>query len=226
MICCIKGTFIVKYSGIIFDLDGTLLDTIEDLANSMNCVLQKQGFPQHTTEEYKTFVGNGMEKLVERALPSERRDKKIVALCLAQLHKEYGCRWDERTKPYQGVNELLDKLAVLGVKMSILSNKPDLFTKQMVDKFFGLKRFQLVFGAREDVAKKPDPVAALEIVKLSKIAAEKYLYLGDSGVDMKTANAAGMYAVGATWGFRKADELMENGGKILIDSPVEIIKLI
>lgn len=216
----------MSYSGIIFDVDGTLLNTIDDLANSMNFVLKKHGFPEHATEEYKYFVGNGMEKLVRRALPAEKLDEKMVRLYLDELEKEYSKRWNEFTKPYEGINELLDNLDALGIQMSILSNKPHQFTEIVIDKFFRSERFSFVFGARIGIPKKPDPFSALEISRLSEIPTSDYIYLGDSGVDMKTANAAGMYAVGAAWGFREADELLSNGAKTLLKSPMELIEII
>ena len=214
------------YSGVIFDLDGTLLNTLDDLANSMNYVLRKHGFPVHAVERYRYFVGNGMEKLVRRALPPESQDEKMVELCLFEMEREYSERWHDATSPYGGINELIDRLDSMGIKISVLSNKPDYLTKMTTDKYFGITRFSFVIGARIGVPKKPDPFSALEISRLSKIPPSDYLYLGDSGVDMKTANAAGMYAVGATWGFREIDELLENGGKALINSPLELVKLI
>jgi phosphoglycolate phosphatase len=220
------GEISMGYSGVIFDLDGTLLNTLDDLANSMNHVLIKHGFPVHAIERYRYFVGNGMEKLVRRALPPESHDEKMVKLCLLEMEKEYNERWHDVTRPYGGVNELIDNLDSMRIKMSVLSNKPDQFTKTIIDKYFGLKYFNFVVGARIGIPKKPDPFSALEISRLSKIPPSDYLYLGDSGVDMKTAKAAGMYAVGATWGFREVDELLDNGGKALINSPLEFVKLI
>lgn len=217
----------MSYSGVIFDLDGTLLNTLDDMANSMNSILEKHGFPIHDAEKYKYFIGNGMEKLVRRALPeSSAEDEETVKLCLDEFMEEYDRRREELTRPYDEINELLDELCSLGINMSILSNKPDDFVKVLVKKYFPSNSFNFVFGARINVPKKPDPTSALEIVKLSQIPANEYLYLGDTSVDMKTANAAGMYAVGVTWGFRKADELLESGAKVLIDSPMELIKLV
>lgn len=201
-----SGEIIMGYSGVIFDLDGTLLNTLDDLANSMNYVLRKHGFPVHAVERYRYFVGNGMEKLVRRALPPESQDEKMVELCLFEMEREYSERWHDATSPYGGINELIDRLDSMGIKISVLSNKPDYLTKMTTDKYFGITRFSFVIGARIGVPKKPDPFSALEISRLSKIPPSDYLYLGDSGVDMKTANAAGMYAVGATWGFREIDE--------------------
>ncbi|MHC6180141.1 HAD family hydrolase [Clostridium sp. JNZ X4-2] len=216
----------MNYSGIIFDLDGTLLNTLADMADSMNIVLNKQGFPVHDIEKYKNFVGNGMEKLVWRALPPDSANDETVKLCLAEFKREYNERWDRLTKPYKRMGELIDKLHSMGITMSVLSNKPDNFTKIIIDKFFGLKRFAFVLGAREGIPKKPDPSSALEISRLSKILPSEYLYVGDSGVDMNTANSAGMYAVGVTWGFREVHELLENGAKALVNSPMELVKLI
>ncbi|CAB1246551.1 HAD family hydrolase [Clostridium sp. MT-14] len=216
----------MSYSGVIFDLDGTLLNTLDDMANSMNTVLIKHGFPVHDVEKYKYFVGNGIEKLVLRALPENNSNDEMVKLCLAEFIDEYNKRWHELTKPYSGINELLDELYFLKINMSVLSNKPDNFTKIIIDKFFGMKKFNYVLGSRAGIPKKPDPSAALEISRLSKISPPSYLYLGDSGVDMKTANGAGMYAIGITWGFRKADELLKNGAKALIGRPMELIDFI
>lgn len=216
----------MDYCGIIFDLDGTLLDTLDDLANSMNFVLKAHGFPIHDIEKYNYFIGNGLEKLVRRTLPQEELNEEMVKLCLSQLKDEYSKKWHEFTKPYDKIEELLNELSSKGIRMSVLSNKPDQFTKVMIDNFFGSERFDFVFGAREGIPNKPDPHSALEIAELSKIEPSKYLYLGDTSVDMNTARSAGMYAVGVTWGFRTADELLKNGAKLLIDGPMELMELI
>ncbi len=212
--------------GVIFDLDGTLLNTLEDLANSMNAVLRKHGYPEHAVEEYKYMVGNGVEKLIIRALPSEHPDEETVRMCLCEFDFEYGIRCYEHTRPYEGIVELLNKLDNMGIKVSVFSNKPQQFTKLVIEKYFGLERFSAVFGARADIPKKPDPATALEISELTGIAPSQYIYVGDSGVDMETANAAGMYAVGALWGFRKSDELMEGGARKLISKPIELIEVV
>jgi len=216
----------MNYSAIIFDLDGTLLNTIDDLAFSMNFVLKQHGFPVHPVEKYKYFVGNGMDNLVQRVLPSFNADELAVKTFLEEFQNKYNENWHNYTKPYTKIDELLKSLEDLGIKMSVLSNKADRFTQIMIDYFFGLNRFEFVYGARVGIPKKPDPTGALEIVKSSNILPASFLYLGDSGVDMQTANSAGMYALGATWGFREADELIANGVKQLIYNPMEIVKLI
>lgn len=215
----------MSYSGIIFDVDGTLLDSIQDLADSMNVVLSRHGFPVHTIEKYKQFVGNGMRILAISALPEEERGEEKVDRYLGELEKQYEKRWNQATKPYPGIEELLRRLEESGIRMFVLSNKPHHFTEKVIDEFFGLKRFELVYGARTGIPKKPDPYSALEISKLSGIPVSDFLYLGDSGVDMKTADAAGIYAVGVTWGFRKADELWKNGAKTVIQNPLELIEI-
>lgn len=214
------------FSGIIFDLDGTLLNTLDDIANSVNTVLIKHGFPAHSLEEYKYFIGHGIEELLIRALPSRDVDKETVKGYLSEVKEEYDKRWNEFTRPYDGINKLIDKLHSMGINMSILSNKPDAFTKISVEKYFGLERFNYVFGEREGIPKKPNPSSAMEIARLSEILPSNFLYLGDTDIDMKTASSAGMYAVGALWGFRKADELLNSGAKAIIKNPMDLIDLI
>lgn len=216
----------MSYSAIIFDLDGTLLNTIDDLANSMNIVLEQHEFPVHPVEKYKYFVGNGMDNLTRSVLPPACTDENFIKTFLDEFQTQYSESWHNFTKPYPGIEELLDNLEARGIKMSVLSNKPDQFTQIIIDYYFGLNHFDFVYGARVGVPKKPDPTSALEIASGSNIQPSDYFYLGDSGIDMQTANAAGMFALGATWGFRKADELIEHGVKKLIYDPKEIVELI
>ena len=216
----------MKYKAIIFDLDGTLLNTLEALANSMNHVLKSQGLPVHEVEEYKYLLVKGMYNLAQKALPPEKREESFIKYCQQLMQEEYGKRWADTTRPYDGIPELLDKLTALRYKLAVLSNKPHEFTIQIVEKLLGRWKFDAVFGEREGIPRKPDPTAALEIAKLLNIAPEKFVYVGDSGVDMKTAKSAGMYAVGALWGFREADELLENGADVLIEKPLELLEIL
>jgi phosphoglycolate phosphatase len=216
----------LKYSGIIFDLDGTLLDTIEDLADSMNQVLIDLGFPTHTLGAYKYFVGEGVEALIRRALPEDQLRPESLDQCLGALREEYSRRWGNKTRPYPGIPELLDHLTGLGLRMAILSNKQDYFTQIMVAKLLPRWRFKPVFGARPAVPKKPDPAGALEIAEALGLAPDHFLYLGDTGIDMKTARAAGMVPLGVLWGFRPADELRDQGAKWLIEKPADLISLL
>lgn len=216
----------MKYKAVLFDLDGTLLDTIQDIAQSMNLVLRYYNFPEHTVEDYKNFVGYGVEELARRVLPEGRRDPVTVSGCVSAMRREYGMRWLKNTRAYEGVPELLDALAARGSKLSVLSNKPDDFTKILVAGLLPRWPFEPVLGARPSVPKKPDPAGALEIARQLSITPEEFLYLGDTGTDMKTANAAGMYPVGVLWGFRTAEELVTNGARIIIEKPVELLEIL
>lgn len=215
------------FKAIVFDLDGTLLDTIQDLANSMNSVLSMYGYPTHPVEKYHYFVGNGMVNLVKSALPQEVvANESDLTKYIEAYREEYNKRWDDTTRAYEGVPELLDELTKRGIKMAILSNKPDNFTHLTVAKLLPNWKFDIIYGERPSVPRKPDPAGALEIAEILNIPVKEFLYLGDSGVDMETANAAGMYAVGALWGLREADELQASGARTLIGKPEELIKLL
>lgn len=216
----------MKYKAVVFDLDGTLLDTLDDLADSMNSALESRGLPTHSTKEYKYFVGDGVEKLVERTLPKDLRTPDTIQELLLINREEYSRRWDNKTKPYDGIPELLDKLLALRVKTAVLSNKPHEFTVLTVEKLLPGQSFDIVLGVKPGALPKPDPAGATELCKDLGIAPEEILYLGDTNTDMLTANAAGMYAVGALWGFRDAAELLEAGAKTLIAHPTDLLELL
>jgi len=216
-----------NFEAILFDVDGTLLDSLQDLADSMNSTLNHFGFPAHGLEMYKYFVGDGMENLVKRSLPdSARTDPAIVSESLQVMRQTYDHNWKMSTRPYPGIPQLLDSLTDRKVKMAILSNKPDDFTRKIVRELLASWRFEIVMGERASVPRKPDPASAIEIAKRLGIRPENFLYLGDTATDMRTANAAGMFAVGALWGFRDAVELESSGAKELISTPVEILRLL
>jgi phosphoglycolate phosphatase len=214
---------LMQFQAIVFDLDGTLLDTLGDLANSMNRVLERRGFPTHERELYQQFVGDGMEVLVRRALPEGRQGERSVEDCFQAMREEYGARWRESTRPYAGIPELLDALGERRLRMAVLSNKPDDFTREMVGALLAPWRFNAVVGARPEVPKKPDPTMALAIARDLAVSPGRILYLGDSGTDMRTAVAAGMFPVGALWGFRAAAELQASGARGLISRPMELL---
>jgi phosphoglycolate phosphatase len=217
----------MTFRAVLFDLDGTLLDTLQDLADSMNSVLEHFGFSGHPLKAYKYFVGDGMENLVRRTLPeSLKNHDATVFTCLASMKQEYGGRWMEQTRPYAGIPELLDQLSAKQLKISVLSNKPDEFTRMMVEKLLPRWHFECVFGERPNIPRKPDAVAALEIAERCRIPAEEFAYLGDTATDMITANAAGMHAVGVLWGFRPAEELTASGAKVLIRQPADLLALL
>ncbi|MHC4223951.1 MAG: HAD family hydrolase [Planctomycetota bacterium] len=213
-------------AAVMFDLDGTLLDTLEDLADSMNAVLERLGLPCHPVEAYKHFVGDGMPNLVRRALPDDRRDGAAIELGSQAMREEYSERWRAKTRPYDGVPGMLDGLIERGLKVTILSNKPDDFTKMTVEALLPDWRFHVVRGVLPDVPRKPDPTAALRIANELGIAPMRFLYCGDTDTDMKTAVAAGMVPLGALWGFRDEAELRAAGASVLLERPEDLLEQI
>jgi len=215
-----------KFKAVVFDLDGTLLDTLDDLADSMNSVLESKGFPIHAVDEYKYFVGHGLRNLAEQALPIEHRNSEAIDSAFKDMLEEYKKRWHNKTLPYSGIPELLDQLAARDIKLAILSNKEHSLTLKIVEKFLVKWNFMPVFGERIGVPRKPDSTSALEIIKILNILPDDIIYLGDSGSDMQTANNSGMYAVGASWGFRGVDELIKGGAKCTIAAPIELMDIL
>lgn len=211
---------------VIFDLDGTLLDTIGDLAVSCNAVLAQRGFPQHTYEEYCRFVGNGIMRLVERALPAELRTPETVAAVRSDFVAYYTEHIDTFTKPYDGIPELLRTLVASGVRLAVASNKFQAGTEKLIRRFFSNVPFAAVLGQRAGVPLKPDPAVVAEILRRTGIGSSQALYVGDSGVDMETAAAAGIPSIGVAWGFRERDELVCAGAGRIVDTPAQILESI
>ena len=210
---------------VLFDLDGTLLNTIDGIALAMNTVLEKHNFPLHSVEEYKKLVGKGVPNLVKKSCPSQT-SVETLSQCLKEMETEYERSWQQRTFPYDGVLEMIEALHEKKIILSILSNKPDELTRTNVMALLPFKLFSDVRGAVPDVPVKPAPDGALDISRQVGIAPENWLYLGDTDTDMQTARAAGMYPVGAAWGFRDIKELMENGAETVIKRPTELVALI
>ncbi len=215
----------MKYRALLSDLDGTLLNTLEDLADAVNAALARLALPQHEVETYKYFVGDGRRALALQALPEDRRGEATLDALIAHIGEEYEKRYMDHSHPYEGIPELLDTLTARGVRMAILSNKPHDYTQAMVSALLPDWSFEFVLGESPSTPRKPDPAGALHILKGMGIQPAECLYLGDSGVDMQTATAAGLYAVGVLWGFRTADELLSNGAKLLVEKPADIIPL-
>ena len=207
---------------IIFDLDGTLLNTIDDLAMATNHALAENGYPTHPVEAYNFFVGNGINKLFERALPEEARTPENVQRIRASFIPFYDAHKRDLTRPYDGIIELLKTLSDNGVKLAIASNKYQLATEKLVNYYFPDTPFIAVFGQRENVPIKPDPTVVEEIRRLANAEQAETLFVGDSGVDMLTAQHAGVNAVGVTWGFRSAEELRTYNPDYLVAKPDEI----
>jgi phosphoglycolate phosphatase len=215
-----------KYFGVIFDMDGTLLNTLEDLGDCMNRVLTRAGYTAHPIDDYRYYVGDGIRNLVRRVLPEQRRDEATIRQIQTAMVEEYGKHWADKTDLYPGISVLLDELTKREIKKGILSNKPHASTKVIAERYFKDWRFDPVFGARDGVPRKPDPAAALEICRHWGLEASEVLYAGDTNTDMQTARQGGMFAVGVLWGFRSKEELIENGAEELIAVPQEILQFL
>lgn len=216
----------MRYQAVLFDLDGTLLDTLEDLASAANRVLADRNLPGHPVAAYRTFVGDGLQTLMERILPDDQRNSAVVREAMAAFEEAYAEQWHVRSAPYPGIASLLDRLTTQGVRLSILSNKPDAFTRLCVQQLLPDWHFHPLLGQRPGVPKKPDPTAALGVARLLDLPPSSVLYVGDSGVDMRTARSAGMDAVGVLWGFRGADELRQTGAHHLIACPEDLLPIV
>ncbi len=224
----------MRFKAVIFDLDGTLLDSLAGIADAMNKLLERMGYPLHPVDEYRYLVGEGIQVLVGKALPGKwhrefhREEDKEAALAL--LIKEYRGlyeeTWRRQSPPYRGIPELLETLGKKHIKMSVLSNKSDDFTKRMVSELLPARHFEAVLGSRPGVPQKPDPFSSLEIARIMAANPRDIVFLGDSGVDMQTAVNAGMYPVGVVWGFRDEKELLDNGAKSLIKHPLELADIV
>ncbi len=215
----------MRNRAVIFDLDGTLVDTLEDLASSMNAALRAMSFPEHDLEHYRLAVGYGVEQLVMRCLPPCERKPETVKEAIAAMRNEYAVRWNVKSRPYAGIPGLLDALAERSVVTAVLSNKPEEFTRLMVEAQMGKWSFASVHGARDGEKLKPHPHGALCIAEECAIPPAQWLFLGDTDIDMQTAVAAGMYAVGVAWGFRDEESLWAGGADKVITSPMELLDL-
>lgn len=211
---------------VIFDLDGTLLNTIADLANSTNHALKQCGFPEHEVSEYPFFVGNGINKLFERALPeSERNEENIL-----KVRKEFIPYYDKHNAdfsiPYPGIPELLETLQEKGLMLAVASNKYQSATEKLIAHYFPTIRFVAVFGQREGIMPKPDATIVNDILSIAKTNKKDVLYVGDSGVDMQTAINSGVTSCGVTWGFRPRTELEAFKPDYIVDSPEKILTIL
>ncbi|OGR18251.1 MAG: hypothetical protein A2X81_02410 [Desulfobacterales bacterium GWB2_56_26] len=212
----------MRYTSIIFDLDGTLLDTLAGLVTTCNAVLARHGFPPHESEKYRYFVGDGLTTLMERIAPAGT-GKSLLDECCGLFSELYEKNWKYSCLPYAGVPEMLAALRENSFHLAVLSNKPHAFTSLIVEDFFPGEVFSQVYGQRDGFAKKPDPEVALEIAARFGSKPSETIFVGDSGVDIRTGKSAGMMTVGVAWGFRKREELMENKADIIINSPMELL---
>jgi phosphoglycolate phosphatase len=214
------------YKAVIFDLDGTLLDTLFDLAESMNNVLNRRGLPVHGLDAYKYMIGDGVESLIRRALPSHMDNDETIKIFIDEYRDEYEKNWKKNTKPYDGVIDLIETLSKRGLRLNVLSNKPHDSTLQCVRELLPGPKFDIVLGHKQGANPKPDPYGAIEISDKLGISPSQFLYLGDTSIDMKTAVTAGMYPVGVLWGFRTKDELLNNGAKLILEKPLDLLEFL
>lgn len=211
--------------GIIFDLDGTLADTLPDLGNAMNRMLAQFGFPQRNREEHQNAICYGAKEFVRRSLPENKRDENTVSCCLAAYRTYYAAAYTEKTCPYAGVKDMLKALVNNGVLVAVYSNKPMAQTKQVVRHYFGDVPFVAVVGHVDGAPVKPDPTAALAIADIMGLSLDEIGFVGDSDVDMQTARNAGMLPIGALWGYRDKETLLRGGAKMLIEHPRQLLSL-
>lgn len=210
----------------IFDLDGTLLNTIADLATATNQALDACGFPTHPIEAYPFFVGNGINKLFERALPAEARTEENVLRIRAHFLPYYDEHNADLSRPYPGIPQLLENLQAAGIQVAVASNKYHRATEKLIRHYFPTIRFAAILGQREGVPIKPHPQIVEDILALVPVSKEEVIYIGDSGVDMQTALNAGVESIGVTWGFRPREELLQNSPTHLADTAEEIENII
>ncbi len=213
----------MKVKGILFDLDGTLLDTLEDLADAANATLAHFGFPVHPRESYRYFVGEGLKTLTQRIIPGSSATDAELYKYMQKFGEIYSQNWNAHSAPYPGITEMINSLSASGLQLAVLSNKPHAFTKVCVEEFFPEGPFRFVMGQREGVAKKPDPAGALELAEKMELSVDEILYIGDTATDMQTGNRAGMKTIGVEWGFRDRAELQKNKAWRIVSTPAEVL---
>jgi phosphoglycolate phosphatase len=225
---------IMKYKAVLFDLDGTLLDSLLGIADAMNRLLVQLNYPTHSLEKYRYFVGEGINELVKRALPqhhlqdfpTQGNANNELERLVVEYRRIYEAEWRQTTKPYEGIPEMLDILENRNIKKGILSNKADAVTKNMVEVLLPRWNFSYVLGARNGYPQKPDPAVPQEIARSMDFKPEEMIFVGDTDIDMQTGTRSNMYTVGVSWGFRDVEELHSNGADKIITHPSELLPLL
>ena len=210
----------MPYQTAVFDLDGTLLDTLEDLYRATNTALEDHSLPSRSRDEVRLFVGNGVEMLIRRAVPAGTDEETTLAV-LADFKTTYAAICEDHTRPYDGIPDMLRALRERGIRVAVVSNKFDAATKQLCQKYFG-DLVEVAIGERAGVRKKPAPDTVYEALKELGATAEGAVYIGDSDVDIQTARNCGMPCISVTWGLRDKDFLLQNGAEILVDAPEDL----
>ena len=211
---------------LIFDLDGTILNTLEDLADAANHVLSEHGFPTHPVDAYRYFVGNGMPTLIQRILPEEHKSGAIYDICFKEFLDYYTFHMHDKTHVYEGLTETLETLQVRGIQLAVATNKVHSALAPLMANFFPTIRWQALFGQRQGIPVKPDPQIVYDILEATGCTKEETLYLGDTCVDMETAHRAGLKAIGVLWGYRPCTELEEAKADVIIEQPRQILSLV
>ncbi|MCR4872833.1 MAG: HAD family hydrolase [Bacteroidales bacterium] len=211
---------------IVFDLDGTLLNSLEDLADSANWVLEQHGFQTHPVDAYRYFVGDGVRKLIERILPQEERTEARIEQCRQEFVAYYKVHMEDKTSVYEGITELLVELKNRGLKIAVATNKVHIAVKPLMEKYFPEIRFDSMIGQREGVPVKPAPQIMFDILKETGCEPSEALHVGDTATDMQLAHNAGVTPVGVLWGYRPLEELQEAGAKFIIEKPEELLRLV
>ena len=211
---------------VLFDLDGTLVNSLYDLADSTNYALESMGFPTHETDKYRYFVGDGMPKLIERVLPEDKFTEEIHKECLRVFMAHYREHYVDKTRIYDGIEALLKKLKEKGLKLAVISNKQQQMAETVVSKLFGEDVFNIVCGKQEGYPAKPDPTLTLKIISDLGVKPEECVLIGDSGMDAAAAVNAGCTGIGVLWGFREEEELIQNGANYIVSSLDEILEVI
>ncbi len=215
-----------KFDFVVFDLDGTLLNTLEDLADSVNASLENNSYPAHPYADYRTLVGKGAMNLITRALPEEARSEEIIEKVHAEFSEIYAQNCFVKTDVYPGIPEALERIAATGVKMAVLSNKPDRYMQGIKERYYSDIDFSAFRGKRDGIPVKPDPAGIEKLAEEAGATLDKAVYIGDSSVDMQTAKNSGLFACGVLWGFRSREELEQNGAECLVATPEELADFI
>jgi phosphoglycolate phosphatase len=216
----------MAFKAVIFDMDGTLIDSLDDICYSMNHVLHQNNLPIHSKEIYKSFIGNGIENLVRKAIPEHERSEERILYYLKQMKDYYSQHWMDRSSLFPGIAEMLTRMKKKGIKLALLSNKPDKAARIIGEKLLGSWNFDIIMGNRDEFPLKPDPSASLYIAGELGLQSNDIVFVGDSYVDMKTALHAGMYPLAVSWGYSAADLLKNAGAAKIIDSPDELDAII
>jgi phosphoglycolate phosphatase len=215
----------MKFKGIIFDLDGTLVNSLEDISDAMNTVLTGLNYPTHTYDAYQYFIGSGLRNTVSMALPALNKTEDQIEACFQSMVKGYSETCTVKTKPYEGIPELLKQLSSANIKIAVFSNKADKLTKKIIAEIFP-DYFNTAVGLSTEALKKPNPFEAIEISKKWNLSPEEIIFIGDSDIDMQTAVNANMFPVGVSWGYRTEEELKNSGAKVVINTPLELLSIL